>query len=455
MTALSSQFDRMLRRFLSNDAGRTFAVGAGNAFLVKTIGAVLLLIGQIVAARLLGAEEYGYFAYAQSVLLIITIFTILGYDLSLLRFVPEYSVGRNWGALKGVLTHSFRLAAGVSVGVVLLAAAVLWVFPHIFPKGQAAALYVMLLSVPLYTLTMLRQSTLRAFKHVVLADLPESIIRPLLFIVALPIAAQLTALDAAGAWWAYWVVVVIAFVVGTRMMLAKIPPQVGAAASESRRSEWANISLDMMWMNAMNVVFNQAAVVLLGFFGSTLDVALFSAVTRIAFFISFAMFAVSAIAAPMISEFYYGGKTDDLQRIMALSAAFLAVVTLAANLLLLLAGRQVLGLFGSRFREAYGLLLLLMLGHTFKSFAGPASYLLNMSGRQQFTRRMMLVFVIVHLLINLLLIPPYGGLGAAWATAVTMILWNLALAYASFRFVHVDPTFLSLLKYRRLLKFGG
>jgi O-antigen/teichoic acid export membrane protein len=455
MLKIAGNVNRIRRKILDDETYRVFTFGAGSSFIFKTLGMLLLLTAQIIVARILGTEEYGYFAYAQSVLVILSIFTILGYDVSLLRFVPEYKIQHQWAALKGILSFSFRLSFAASIALMVIFGGILTFFSAIFHAQQTVVLRIMLLSVPLYSLTMLRQSALRGFKHIVLAELPESIIRPVLFIFALLIISHFYPhLDAGVAWWCYLGVVTITFFVGSYLLVRKMPAPLTDARAEFRRTEWSKISLDMMWMNAMTVIFSQASVVFLGFYGNAVDIALFSAAARIAFFISFALTAVNSIAAPMISELFHSGKTQELQRIMTLSAAFLAVVTLLTNVLLLIGGKQLLGLFGSQFPQAFILLLLLMAGHTFKSFSGPSSFLLNMSGHQKTTGKMMAAFMVFHLLANLLLITRYGAIGAALATALTMILWNLALAYASYRFVNVDPTFLSLLKFRRLLKVG-
>ncbi|MDZ7315926.1 MAG: oligosaccharide flippase family protein [candidate division KSB1 bacterium] len=442
-----------LSRILSRESGRTFAVGAGSVFLLKIFGAFLMLLGQIIAARLLGAAEYGYFAYAQSVLLIITVFTILGYDNSLLRFVPEYRVNGQWPLLKGVLTFSFQRSLFASLLAAGLGALLLVADRPRFVAAQRDALWVMLLCIPLYTLTMVRQAALRGFRHVVLAEFPESVVRPLLFIPLLMFVSRIHSLTAETAWWCYLVVVLVAFLLGTWMLVRILPPEFERAAAEYRSAEWRRISTDMMWMNAMNIVFNQAAVVLLGFFSPPEEVALFSAAARVAFFVSFALFAVNSIAAPLISEFYYGRRMRELERIMAVSAALLAATTLFADLFLLVFGKTVLGAFGPPFRKAFLLLLLLMFGHTIKSFSGPASYLLNMSGRQRLTRRMMAGFVLFHLVAGAPIISRYGAVGAAAVSAATLSLWNLTLAAAAYKVVGVDSTFFTLLRLKKL--FAG
>ncbi|RPI03491.1 MAG: hypothetical protein EHM72_01325 [Calditrichaeota bacterium] len=445
MTLTSNrQIAQLYQGIVRNKTNRVFTVGAGSSLAAKSAGAVFLLLAQIVAARVLGAAEYGYFAYAQNLLIILSIFTILGFDVSLLRFIPEYQVRQEWAELKGILSFSFRSSLLFSGAMTLLLMLFLGLFPTVFTEKQTIPLLIMSFSIPLYSLTMIRQSALRGFKHIVLAELPESIIRPLVFILALLIFSRFYApVDAAQAWLIYLGVVLLTFLIGTGLLVRAIPP-LTLSKSETESRQWTRISLDMMWMNAMNVIFNQASLFLLGFYADVIDIAYFSAATRIAFFISFTLTAVNSIAAPMISELYHAQKHEELQNIMRLSAAFLGVVTLFTVLILSLWGKPILGFFGNEFPQAYKLLLLLMLGHAFKSFSGPASFLLNMSGNQKAMGRVMFCFMLFHLVINFLLIPRYAATGAAIATAVTMVLWNVSLAYMSVRFVKIDPTIFSL-----------
>ena len=60
---------------------------------------------------------------------------------------------------------------------------------------------------------------------------------------------------------------------------------------------------------------------------------------------------------------------------------------------------------------------------------GPVALLLNMTGYERYTMRGVGVSTILNILFNALLIPHYGMVGAAFATAITMIGWNILLLY--------------------------
>ena len=57
-------------------------------------------------------------------------------------------------------------------------------------------------------------------------------------------------------------------------------------------------------------------------------------------------------------------------------------------------------------------------------------YLLNMTGKEKSARNIMLVASVLNLVLNLCLIPHYRVNGAATATALSTIIWNLLAVIA-------------------------
>ena len=50
---------------------------------------------------------------------------------------------------------------------------------------------------------------------------------------------------------------------------------------------------------------------------------------------------------------------------------------------------------------------------------------LNMTGKQNVFRNCVLIAVVINVFLNYVLIPKYGITGAAFATAFSMITWNI------------------------------
>lgn len=418
-----------------------FFKGAVGSFAIKIIGAGFLFAVQVVLARLCGTEQYGFYAYALSWMTILSIVAKLGFDTSLLRFVPEYLVKKEWGRVLGIIRSSFFATALASIILTILGNIVLIFLQKSINPDWMVPLRLMLVVLPFYTLTVVRQAALRGFKNVVLAELPESVVRPILMIgCSFILFKVLGQLDAAHAWIGQLVAVVLSFILGTFLLFRRIPNEVKESPATHEHNLWLRTSLPMLLMSSMNIILNQASVIILGFYRSSEEIAIFAAAGRIVILATFILMAINSIAAPMISELFHSNKQDELQSLLGFSAKGIAVFTALTTVFLMALGRPILGLFGHDFVQGYVVLLILLIGQAIKSLMGPASFLLNLTGYQDLTAKVMSFAVLISIVLNFLFIPQWGVMGAAIASGATMALWNVTLVVLDRKIVNLDPS---------------
>src|SRR5690606_18071131 len=89
---------------------RLAAAGAV-AFLIYTLGHGLAFLTQLLIARLLGASSFGVYAYVISWMTVLAYVAALGFNVSLLRFIPSYASGQAWPLMAGVLRYAERRVA--------------------------------------------------------------------------------------------------------------------------------------------------------------------------------------------------------------------------------------------------------------------------------------------------------------------------------------------------------
>jgi O-antigen/teichoic acid export membrane protein len=89
---------------------------------------------------------------------------------------------------------------------------------------------------------------------------------------------------------------------------------------------------------------------------------------------------------------------------------------------LLLAGPGLLEWFGAE--EASPALRILLIGAAFNAISGPVLTLMNMTGAERRARDIVAVSAVLNLGLNVLWIPRFGIVGAAWATTLSTVLWN-------------------------------
>jgi O-antigen/teichoic acid export membrane protein len=99
-------------------------------------------------------------------------------------------------------------------------------------------------------------------------------------------------------------------------------------------------------------------------------------------------------------------------------------------------------MFGSNYIFAKNALWILLFAQFFNSITGPSALYLNMTGKQKKLNVILLLSLIINIVLNILLVPNYGMLGAAIATTTSFVL-SKVLASALVFYLDNVKTFIS------------
>lgn len=91
------------------------------------------------------------------------------------------------------------------------------------------------------------------------------------------------------------------------------------------------------------------------------------------------------------------------------------------------ARRTLLWLFGPQFTAGYGIMFVAAIGLIVRSAIGPAERLLNMLGHQNMCALAYALAFLVNLVLCILLVPRFGGYGAAAATSIALVFETILL----------------------------
>ena len=418
--------------------------GSVGAFLVRFAGAALSFLAHLVAARALGVGSYGTFIYVYTWILILAVLCRVGFRHSLIRFVAQYRVNEEWRLLRGLSRRSFHvvaLAGGlVALGVVLCAG----LLPQLLGTRRAAVFAVAALGIPFLALMGVEHGMLRGLKRVVLADLPERVLRPgLLAAVTLVLLLVLGggALDAVTVTAVHTGAMALAFAAGAVFLWRVSPHQMrerGPSSYETRR--WLAVSFPLFLITGMNMLSRQVSLIMVGSLADDSAAGLLGIGLRLSLLVRFGQMASNMIAAPLIAELYYAEEHRDLQRLLKMVAWGIFVFTLFAAGGLILCGPWLLEIFGSGFRAAYVPLIIIVVGQIINSLCGPVMYILQMTGRQSRAAVVVAGSMVVQLLLCLVLIPAWGALGAALAMSVGIALCKIVMVFQSWWTLELNPT---------------
>jgi O-antigen/teichoic acid export membrane protein len=417
--------------------------------MVQSLGVRVAHVGlhfgvSVVLARTLGAEGYGVYAYAMVWVGFLSIPTQFGLPSLLVREAASYVEQERWALLRGLLRRSDAIALGIAVGVVLVGGGVLWSLGDRLSDVQRTTGALALVLLPFVALGSLRGAALRGLGSVIAGQLPDSVLRPVLFVALLGAvvwSAGTGALAPDRAMGLHAVAAAGGFLAGSLMLRRRLPTPARHAAPAYRMQAWLSSMLPLALLGGMHAVNQQAGILLLGLFESVADVGVYRIAVQASVFLSFVLMSVNMVLAPRFSRLHVAGEHDELQRTVTWGARVALAASLPLVVVFIAFGDVLLAfVYGEAFAAGYLPLVVLCLGQSVNVVAGSVGLLLNMTGHERDTTLGFGAAAVANVALNLALIPLYGKLGAAVATSLSLVVWNVFLCVRAHARLGIVPT---------------
>ena len=409
------------------DSGRASLI----AFAIRITSAAIAFASQVLMARWMGGFEYGVFVLVWTVMILVGDSSCLGFQTSVVRFIPEYRARGQRGELRGVI----RAAQGmVLVSSCVVAAAGLtgvWLFSDAIESYFVLPFYLGLSCLPLIALSTLLEGMARANGWTAVALMPIYILRPLLILAAMAGAILLDYPPSAKV--AIVCAITASFLTTLYQLVAVVPPVTAEVRDEPARlrlRDWLMVSLPIFLVDCFFYLHTNADILMVGWYMEPQDIAVYFATLKLLALVHFVYFAVKAGVAQRYAQYAHGAGRERLAAFARETVAWTFWPSLVMAAVVLALGRPLLMLFGEGFEAGYPLLLALTSGVVLRAAIGPAESLLTMSGYQKICAIVFAVTLAVNVVLNLVLIPRWGLWGAAVSSAVAMAVETLLLAVA-------------------------
>jgi O-antigen/teichoic acid export membrane protein len=163
---------------------------------------------------------------------------------------------------------------------------------------------------------------------------------------------------------------------------------------------------------------------MLGFLATASGLGIYKVSLTFAILVSLPLNALNRIFPPIVSGLYEKDNRHDLVLVYKTVTRWAVTGGLPISIGLIFFREQFLQLMGPGFTEGGLILSILIVGQFVNTAVGPSGYLLLMTDRQNLVMINQWVFGILNVVLNFLLISKIGTIGAAIATAITLILLN-------------------------------
>ena len=415
-------------------------IGAG-------LGGLLVIVNEILVARFLGIELYGFYALAFAVTKMGQFISIFGLQTSILHFIPIYSNRAQNDRVIGTIVAAILLPFIIGCGLIAL----IWFFSDwlsidlLNKPGLENYLMLFAVSIPVLALSEIFGSITRALGYAIYYVLIVNLIPPIAYFLLL-LLLMFTQADplfvAAGFCLAY----VIAFMLGIYFVRRTL----GAARlKETPKYEFSVLyiySIPLALNALVYIIFTFTDILMLGVMKDSEDVGIYRGCLQLTTVFQMIIVALNAGAANLISVMAAEKRNEELAKTYGTMIRWTAYLAVAAFIIIALNRIDLLSLLGAEFTVAEHVLLLLLCAHLLRSCLGGTGFVLVVTGHQKIESFNAIIGTLLNVLLNLWLIPDHGILGAAIATSFAHLLLNILRVIQIYRYLGLHTVQLFLLR---------
>jgi len=392
---------------------RDLLKGVGGVAGVKLVNLAVVFISSILLARSLGPNGYGAFAFIMSLASSLSLFSSLGLVELMVREIAKYEQSQQWGLIRGLFyrSHQFVVSIGFLLTLLIVVAGI------IFPSSDELDRWrLFLIASPLIlvvALTNLRMSTLRGFRRVVLGAIPEMLIRPTIFLVALLWLLFVEKITIESVILSQVVAAFVALLVGALFCRRVLSGGVKTVAIKYNDQEWIKALVPFMGLSSVSFLNVEFVNIFLGFSGTNQDVAMFRAAANIALIVALPLTLIEMVISPYITRLYVAGELGKLQRLTQIASLAALSGSVIPTIVLLIFGAEIITIFyGSDYVPAVGTLVVIVIGYLIVNVIGLSMQLLYATKYHASAFRISAYGAFITVLLCLFLIPFFGALGA-------------------------------------------
>ena len=419
-----------------------------NDLMVSTFGMVfqqvISFLSGLIVARVVGAGEYGIFALARNIQQAVCVFSRLGLDIGLQRFIGESKAGTADQDKRLAMIGKFRIIAlAASLLPILLVALGIggYMEQYYFRyEGFASVLLVTFLAIPFLSDMAVLGGAYRGTLNPVPAVVAEYIIMPgvrlfaiiLLFafgfrLWGVVIATSLAALIAS------------AYLAGRFSALQRNLPILTQLGGDARQQVIETVRYSLIIAGAMSVTMLTRSVdtLFLGYFATAQDVGQYSLVQMMLILVGLFGAALGQSLGAQIADKFSDNDNVGIEYLLERNVRLIALVSCPLFAIFYFWGADLMLIFGPSYRvppavvrwsAASALLLTLM---------ACAGFALSMTGKHTLELKILSLGLVASIVLCATMIPIFGQVGAACAVFISLMLVNILRLYAVWRVLRV------------------
>ena len=416
------------------------------------MGIFFNFVARVLIARFYTPEDYGLFNLFFTVLSIFAGIGLLGLGAGISRFIGYYKGSGEKHNIKAVEVWGLLIGAvsGISFGILLFFIAP-WISP-LFSEKNVFVDYIRIAAVtlPFYVILSLLISVFRGHQRtkerILFYDLGRNV-----FFLIFSLIAGILAFPFIGVIWSMFAATALmslsffAYYLKKQKSLLKNVGSFSFAPSIVKKI--LLFSLPLVLVGIMYQVMGWADTLMIGYFLTESSVGFYNVARPLSTFISTGLVITIFIYSPLVAGLYAQKKFKENDIIFTVLTKWICFLTLPLAMVLFFYSNEVISRsFGVEYIQAAIPLQILAVAYFVNNFMGPNGSTLTAYGKTKFLMYTTSLAAGLNIIMNIILIPIYGIIGAAIATGVSLILINIIRTYKLYLISGIHPLKLNNIK---------
>lgn len=417
---------------------KKIAKGGSQAFLLRIITVAAGLGVTVVLSRGLGAQEYGVYALGVSIFMISYKLSALGMNNGILRFHPVYR--NRVERLSGLVISVFGIVFGMSIIVMVFHILASGIFErNIFEiSGLGRVVTIFSLLLPIMGAVQLIASFCQAEKDVV-SYLKISQLYQKVFLLTILLVFSMYSLNLDIAVFAFCLSTVMVFIVALWVFYRRILPLLDISKAVYNHKELLHFSAPSFLISFSFMFLMEIDRIMVGIFMDSYHVGVYAVCARVALFMNIILSSLNAVFVPYISGLYHDRRKSELADLFKTVTKWVWILTIVLFVFFFFGADSILKIFGTEFLEGEAAFIVLCGFFLVNCAFGSNGFMLQMTGNQYTELVNSISVLVLNIILNIMLVPAFGIIGAAAATGVSMLFINLFRAFALYRKTGMHP----------------
>lgn len=395
----------------------------------RFMGAVMFFGLTIIMTNNLDKNVYGAFEYGRTSLTLLSSLVLFGTDRSILQlfgFLESQNAGGDIFLVYKKMVSMLLIFCCIVLAIYVIMPSSIWI--QVFADYQG---YFIILKVTLslffYSITILNTEYFRVLNKMVLSELFRGVFK---FLTLLLVVLYVFMYEDYQYLFDLYLIGFVLQALVTTFLVYRLKKPLSQKHHIDRLSIFkksypmAISSLGFLLLTTIDIYFLKK-------YSNLEQIAIYAIPVKVTMLLVMVITTFQAAVATEISTLFHKKEILGLQKQLKRTTNIIFLITLPILLGAYIFDEFILGFFGTSFTNGKTALDILLLGFLFSTFSSLSPTYFNMTGKEKVLQRIILMTVVLNIILNFILIPKHGIIGAAIASSICMGFWTfITLVYA-------------------------